>query len=239
MRATAGAAVGVAGGFSGRGSRFQCLAGFHDVGNRRGNGNDLPGRAEIPARMPVAGASTSWLTLSVSTSRSASPFSTWIALVLQPGNHLAGLLGHLKLGHDHCCRHSSRSSLLWLMVVRRPDANLGPGQLTPGSHDVIHLGHRGLLQPGVVGDGHICAAQANDRCFEIGERRTLWRSWLHPPPKPPISGASWTTSSRPVFLTESMSVAESYGLSDRRSMTSSSMPSAASVSAVGANAAGP
>ena len=49
------------------------------------------------------------------------------------------------------------------------------------------------------------------------------------PPKPPVSGASWMTTARPVLLTEARIVASSRGFSVAISMTSADIPSPSAI----------
>src|SRR5436189_6392 len=51
------------------------------------------------------------------------------------------------------------------------------------------------------------------------------------PPKPPVRGASYTTTARPVFLTEARIFGSSSGTRVRRSMTSASTPFSAAFAA--------
>ena len=56
------------------------------------------------------------------------------------------------------------------------------------------------------------------------------------PPKPPVRGASWATSTRDVRLTDSRTASRSHGWSERRSSTSTSAPDAGSAATASAAA---
>jgi hypothetical protein len=93
----------------------------------------------------------------------------------------------------------------------------GQGQGGHLTHlDVVILTHHHAQPVGVVDDRDDQplldrGSNANVGRFEIGEGRALCDHAAISPWNPRISGASWTTSSRPVFFTEAMSVGATCG----------------------------
>ena len=123
-------------------------------------GMTWPGAAVMPRRMPAAGASTSMVTLSVSTSRMGSPLATAApsATSQRPTTPVSWAISNLGM-----MTAVGMGGFLDLVV----------GQLAGGGDDVFDLRDGGALEVAIVGDGHVGAAQTDDGRLQIGEGLAL------------------------------------------------------------------
>ena len=172
-----------------------------------------PSWSAILSRTPAKSASTSWVTLSVSISKSGSPFST-----VSPSD-----FSHFVTVPDSI-PWPRRGSLTSFAIATFPTVRLIAASTSAGA---------GTTNCSITGANASGANFAPTRSIGASSQSNAlyWRTAATSAPKPMRVTASCATTTRFVFFTDATSASSSSGCSVRGSITSTEMPSSSAASA--------